>query len=109
MNKYSSIEELIRLLQDRILETNKLIGALMVAPETTEQEILLKYIETRSTTRTANFMRQRDIRTKHGNSYLPADVSRLIKDGHDSLDLVLLKFAQEIFHGNKKMVNRRYN
>ena len=109
MKRYKSINGLIRILGGQVREAQALMKALKVKPKTTEQTVLLKYIETRSTPKTARFMREEGVKSPSRKSFMPADVSALITAGHPSLNAHLLKFAREIFKRNKKNVQRRYD
>ena len=103
MKRYKSINGLIRVLGGEVKARQALISALKRAPSTKQQVMLLKYIETRSTTATAKFMKESHPKL---GKVLPADVSNLITTGHDSLNPILLEFAREIFKRNKKTVRR---
>jgi len=74
-----------------------------------EDEIILKYIETRSTIKATEYVKSKGVRSEIGTVNSSSDVSSLIKEGSDKINVVLLRMATEIFDGNKKSVNRRYN
>lgn len=105
---YTSIGELICNLEEHVATQQRLISALQKTPDDPAQVMLLEYIETRSTTKTAKFMRDRGFLNPAGNSFLPSDVSEFIKVGHESLDPVLLEYARQIFSSNLKGVSRSY-
>lgn len=106
MKKHKSIGGLIRILGGQVREKQAVMRALKAVPKTRQQVILLKYIETCSTTQTAKFMRESGMKSTAGKAPSPADITDLIVNGHESLNQVLLKFAREIFKKNKKSVQR---
>lgn len=108
MKRWNSIEELVNTLEEERRELDVRIEALKTNPISSEDEILLKYIETRSTVKVAEFIRSKGIRSTKGTVYAGSDVSSLIKEGGEETNSVLLRIAREIFEKNTKSVIRAY-
>lgn len=98
MKKHNSIQELIVLLEEEKTEIEERIIALKTLPVSFEDEIILKYIETRSTVKAAEFVKAKGIRSPKGTVYAGGDVSTLIKEGSNNINRVLLQIASVVSH-----------
>ncbi len=107
-NKYQIIKDLIQSLEDERDEINKRIEALKEPRSTFEEELILKYIETRSTVKAAEYARSIGIKTNRGTVFSPSDVSEIIKNDNKSITPALLRIAKDIFNKNTKAVVRAY-
>jgi len=108
MKKWRDIKHLIELLQSERDEIDVRLEALRKTPECLEDEILLKYIETRSTVKAAEYVKSKGIRSARGTVYSAAGLSALIREGSSGVDQILLRIAREIFEKNTKAVVRAY-
>jgi len=109
MKKYKSIKGLIKNLESEVKLLQSDIAALKTKPANLNEEFILKYIETRSTSKTAEFVRSKGIKTERGTVIAGGDISKLIKNGAEDIFSQLLSIAQRIFNQNKKSVGKRYN
>jgi hypothetical protein len=107
MKKYKTIKELIKILSSEVKLLQSDITVLKVKPSNLNEEIIVKYIETRSTAKTAEFVKSKGIKTDRGTAIAGGDISKLIKEGAKDISPKLLSLAQDIF--NKKSVGKRYN
>jgi len=108
MKKLNSIQEFISLLESKKYELEAWLLALRTPPQCFNDEILLKYIETRSTPATAAYVKAKGIKSSSGKVFASGDVSALIKEGSVDANDVLLSIARDIFDKNKKIVDRKY-
>lgn len=106
--KYKTIAELIALLEANKEELVARITALQAPTSTFEEELLLRYIETRSTIKAAEFAKLKGIKSTKGTLFAGGDVSALVKNGSNSVNPVLLRMAREIFEKNSEIVIRAY-
>lgn len=109
MKKYKDIKELILFLKEEKSELEARIIALESSPLSFEEEVIFKYIETRSTIKAAAFVKEKGIRSPKDTVYAGSDVSALIKENNKNINNVLLRIARDIFDKNTKAVNRAYN
>lgn len=108
MKKWKDIPELISFLEETKHDLDDRIVALKSEPSSFEDEIILKYIETRSTVKAAEYVKAKGVRTTKGTVYAASDVSSLIKEGNANINNTLLRIAREIFDKNLKAVERAY-
>ncbi len=108
MKKYSSISELLALLKQHHADIEERIQALQASPVSFEEELLLKYIETRSTVKAAEFARSKGVRSPKGTVFSPGDVSSVIQSADKTINPALLRMAKEIFCTNTRAVERIY-
>ena len=101
MKAYSSIEELIQILEDQVSMLNEEIEVLKTPPTSDNERIVLKYIETGSTGKTKDFVRGLGIKSVRG-LFSSGDVSRLLKEGADDISPALLAIATKLAIGNNK-------
>lgn len=106
--KYNSIKQLIEILKEQKEEIDYRIEALKTEPTCFEEELIIKYIEKRSTPKVAEYAKKRGKRTQRGTVYQAPDISKLIKEDNDKINPVLLRIAREIFNKNFKAVSRQY-
>lgn len=102
MKPYSSISELIETLESDIKLLSNQISTLKKEPESVNEKIILKYIDTRSTGKTKDFVRSLDIKSDRGSLYSSGDVSKLIKDGADDISSDLLDIARIVVNIKRK-------
>jgi len=109
MKKYKTIKELIKILSSEMKLLQSDITVLKAKPSNFNEEIIVKYIETRSTAKTAEFVKSKGIKTDRGTAIEGGDISKLINNGAGDISPKLLSIAQKIFNQNKKIVGKRYN
>ncbi|MCJ8338148.1 MAG: hypothetical protein MJK10_06720 [Pseudomonadales bacterium] len=101
MKAYSSIEERIQILEDQVSILNEEIEVLKTPPTSNNERIVLKYIETGSTGKTKDFVRELGIKSVRG-LFSSGDVSRLLKEGADDISPALLAIANKLSKGHNK-------
>lgn len=107
-SRYTSIPELIRNLESERERINNYISALSSALVSFEDEVIFKYIKTRSTVKTAAFVKLKDIKSPKGTVYAANYVSEIIKNSNSQVNPVLLLIARDIFNKNTKAVIHAY-
>lgn len=108
MKTWQSIQDLISLLEAEKEELEMRLVALKEVPKSFNDEVILKYIETKSTVKAAEYVNAKGTRSPRGTVYAASDVSALIKEGGEEINSVLLRIAQEIFNRNSRAVERAY-
>lgn len=108
MKKWNSIQEFISILESIKVEIEARLIALRTPPQSFNDEVLLKYIETRSTHLTAEYVKSKGVKSSSGRVFASNDVSALIKDGASDVNDVLLRIARDIFNKNTKSVDRSF-
>ncbi|WP_277057236.1 hypothetical protein [Trichlorobacter lovleyi] len=108
MKKYDNLDELIEILKVSKADIEEKIQALQTSPRSFEEELILRYIETRSTVKAAEFAKSKNIRSPKGTVFSGSNVSNIIRDGSKSINPILLKIAREIFGANTRAVVRAY-
>jgi hypothetical protein len=106
MKPYTDIAELIESLTSDIVLLNDTIATLKRPPKSVNEQIIFKYIDTRSTGKTKDFVRSLDIMSDRGTLFSSGDVSKLIKDGADDISPDLLAIARKVVNMKKK--NNKY-
>ncbi len=106
--KYHTINELIQFLEAERNEINERIEALKSPRSIFEEELILKYIETRSTVKTAEYIKSIGIKSSKGTVFSASDVSEIIKSNNKSITPALLRIAKDIFNKNTTSVVRAY-
>ena len=101
MKAYSSIEERIQILEDQVSILNEEIEVLKTPPTSNNERIVLKYIETGSTGKTKDYVRELGIKSVRG-LFSSGDVSRLLKEGADDISPALLAIANKLANGHNK-------
>jgi hypothetical protein len=106
--KYKNIEELVTLLRAAKQDIEEKIIALESSPTSFDEELLRKYIDTRSTAKAAEFARANGVRSEKGTAFAPGNVSDLINNSNENVKPALLRLAREIFISNRCMVSMKY-
>lgn len=96
MKPYANIAELIENFESEIEKITEQIATLKKAPESFNEQILFKYIETGSTGKTKDFVRSLGVKSARGSLFSSGDVSKLIKDGSDDVSAELLALARQV-------------
>lgn len=109
MKKYKTISSLIKNLQLEVKLLQSDISTLKAKPSNFNEEIIVKYIETRSTVKTAVFVKAKGVKAVKGTVIAAGDISTLIKNGAKDISPKLLSIARKIFYKNKKVVDKIYN
>lgn len=107
MKAYSDIEELISTLENEIISLTDTIQTLRKAPQSMNEQIIFKYIDTCSTGKTKDFVRSVDVKSERGTLFSSGDVSKLIKDGADDISPDLLAIAKKVVNIKKKHSKNR--
>jgi hypothetical protein len=102
MKAYENVEELIEMLESDIVSLSDTIDTLKQAPESVNEQIIYKYIDTRSTGKTKDFVRSLDVKSERGTLFSSGDVSKLIKDGADDISPKLLAIARKVVNIKNK-------
>ena len=102
MKPYSDIAELIENFESEIKAINDQIATLKKKPKSFNEEIIFKYIDTRSTGKTKDFVRAAGVKSERGSMYSSSDVSKLIKDGAGDISSDLLSIARRVTGIKKK-------
>jgi hypothetical protein len=96
MKPYSDIAELIEMLESEIKSLTDTIVTLKEVPQSFNEQIILKYIDTRSTGKTKDFVRSLGVKADRGSFFSSGDVSKLIKNGADDVSPALLEIARKV-------------
>lgn len=102
MKSYQSIAELIENLEAEINAINDEITTLKKAPESFNEQVIFKYIETGSTGKTKDFVRSLGVKSERGSLFSSGDVSKLIKAGSDDVSSDLLAIARKVANMKNK-------
>lgn len=102
MKSYSSIEQRIDILQSRIEAYQEEIKVLQAEPKSNNERIIFKFIETGSTGKTKDFVRELGIKSPRDSLYSSGDVTKLIKDGADDISPELLSIARVLASARNK-------
>ncbi|MCJ8314273.1 MAG: hypothetical protein HRU38_19240 [Saccharospirillaceae bacterium] len=101
MKAYNSIEQRIQILEDQVLLLNEEIEILKTPASSNNEKIIFKYIETGSTGKTKDFVRELGIKSDRG-LFSSGDVSRLLKEGAHDISPALLEIARKLANGHNK-------
>lgn len=102
MKPYSDTANLIEMLESEIESITKKITTLKQEPQSFNEEIIFKYIDTGSTGKTKDFVRSRGVKAERGAFFSSGDVSKLIKDGADDISPELLEIARSVVKMKKQ-------
>ncbi len=102
MKSYSTIEQRIDILQSRIEAYKAEIAVLQAEPKSNNERIIFKFIETGSTGKTKDFVRELGIKSPRDSLYSSGDVTKLIKDGADDITPALLEIARTLANARNK-------
>lgn len=96
MKSYTNIAELIELLEKNIKALSNEIITLKQEPQSFNEKVIFKYIDTGSTGKTKDFVRSLGIKSDRGSLFSSGEVSKLIKDGADDISPELLAIARKV-------------
>jgi hypothetical protein len=96
MKKHLNIEEFIQMLESEVESLNDDINTLKEEPQNFNEKVLLKYIDTGSTGKTKDFVRDLGVKAERGSLFSSGDVTKLIKSGADDVSPKLLVIAQKV-------------
>lgn len=101
MKPYINIAELIENLEEEIKSLSNDVKVLQQEPQSVNEQIIFKYIDTGSTGKTKDFVRSLGIKSERGSFFSSGDVTKLIKDGADDIAPELLAIAKKIVQMKK--------
>lgn len=101
MNPYTNIDELIANFEAEISSLTDKIKTLKQEPQSFNEQIILKYIDTASTGKTKDFVRSLGVKSERGSLFSSGDVSKLIKSGADDISPELLSLARDVVNMKK--------
>lgn len=107
MKTYTNIAELIELYQAEIQSLSNDIATLQKAPQSFNEQVIFKYIDTGSTGKTKDFVRSLGVKSERGALFSSGDVSKLIKDGASDISPELLNIARKVVSMKKNNDKRR--
>jgi len=107
MKPYTNLAELIALLEADIQVLSDEVCMLKQEPQSINEQIIFKYIDTGSTGKTKDFVRSLGIKSERGSLFSSGDVSKLIKNGADDISPALLVFARKIMSIKNKQGSNR--
>jgi hypothetical protein len=107
MKPYSNIAELIEILEADIQALTDDITSLKQEPQSFNEQVVFKYIDTRSTGKTKDFVRSLDVKSERGSLFSSGDVSKIITDGADDIAPNLLVIAKKVVNMKKKSSKHR--
>ena len=96
MKPYSNIAELIETLESEIKSLTEQVTTLNKEPDSFNEQIIFKYIETSSTGKTKDFVRSFGVKSERGSFFSSGDVSKLIKEGAEDISPELLAIARKV-------------
>lgn len=102
MKPYTNIDELIEFLEADIKALSDEVTTLKKEPQSFNEQIIFKYIDTASTGKTKDFVRSFGVKSDRGSFYSSGDVSKLIKSGADDISPELLAIARKVVGMKKK-------
>ena len=107
MKPYSDTAELIETLESEIKLRTEQIATLKEAPQSFNEQVIFKYIDTCSTGKTKDFVRSLGVKSKRGSLFSSGDVSKLIKAGAEDISPELLAIARKVVSMKNKNGNHR--
>lgn len=96
MKNYTSIAEFIEILESEVKSLNDDINTLKEEPKNFNEKVIFKYIETGSTGKTKDYVRDMGVKTERGSLFSSGDVTKLIKVGADDISPKLLIIARQV-------------
>ena len=96
MKPHLNTAELIETLESKIKSLTEEITTLKKEPQSFNEQIVFKYIDTGSTGKTKDFVRSLGVKSERGSLFSSGDVSKLIKDGADDISSELLAIARKV-------------
>ena len=76
-------------------------------PQSFNEQVIFKYIDTSSTGKTKDFVRSLGVKSERGSFFSSGDVSKLIKDGAEDISPELLAIARKVANMKNKNGKRR--
>ncbi|MBA6389942.1 hypothetical protein H4J38_04010 [Colwellia sp. BRX10-3] len=107
MKSYENIAELIENLELEIKAINDEITTLKAEPQSFNEQVIFKYIETGSTGKTKDFVRSLGVKSERGSLFSSGDVSKLIKAGSEDISAELLAIARKVANMKNKNGKQR--
>ena len=107
MKPYENIAELIANLESEIQAINAEITTLKTEPQSFNEQVVFKDIETGSTGKTKDFVRSLGVKSERGSLFSSGDVSKLIKAGSEDISPDLLDIARKITNMKNKNGKQR--
>lgn len=104
MNPYTDINELIANFEAEMKSLSEKVETLKQEPQSFNEQIIFKYIDTASTGKTKDFVRSLGVKSDRGSLFSSGDVTKLIKSGADDISPSLLSLARDVM--NMKKVKR---
>ncbi|GAA5133908.1 hypothetical protein GCM10025767_09380 [Thalassotalea piscium] len=102
MKQYADLNELIELLEAEIQSLSAEVNTLKQEPQSFNEKIIFKYIDTGSTGKTKDFVRSLGVKSERGSFFSSGDVSKLIKNGADDISPELLAIARKVVKMKKQ-------
>lgn len=102
MKSYTNIAELIAALEAEIIALSDEISTLKQEPQSLNEQIIFKFIDTGSTGKTKDFVRSLGVKSERGSLFSSGDVSKLIKAGAEDISPELLAIARKVVSMKKK-------
>jgi len=107
MKSYTNIAELIESLEAEKQVLTDEIFTLKQEPQSFNEQIIFKYIDTGSTGKTKDFVRALGVKAERGSFFSSGDVTKLIKDGAEDISPELLAIARKVMNMKKKSGSKR--
>lgn len=102
MKSYTNLAELIAALEAEIKALSDEITTLKKEPQSFNEQVIFKYIDTGSTGKTKDFVRSLGVKSERGSLFSSGDVSKLIKAGAEDISPELLAIARKVVSMKKK-------
>lgn len=102
MKSYNSIQERIEILEDKLTAIQDEIETLKTPAKNNNERIIFKFIETGSTGKTKDFVRELGIKSPRDGLFSSGDVTKLIKDGAEDISPALLEIARQLASARNK-------
>ncbi|MBB1456963.1 MULTISPECIES: hypothetical protein [Pseudoalteromonas] len=102
MKSYNSIQERIEILEDKLTAIHDEIETLKTPAKNNNERIIFKFIETGSTGKTKDFVRELGIKSPRDGLFSSGDVTKLIKDGAEDISPALLEIARKLASARNK-------
>jgi len=107
MKSYNNTEELIELLEADIEAISQEIITLKQEPQSFNEQVVFKYIDTCSTGKTKDYVRSLGVKSERGSLFSSGDVSKLIKAGADDISPEILAIARKVMNMKNKNGSKR--
>ncbi|MDQ2042474.1 hypothetical protein NRL14_01835 [Pseudoalteromonas sp. 20-92] len=102
MKSYNSIQERIEILEGKLTAIHDEIETLKTPAKNNNERIIFKFIETGSTGKTKDFVRELGIKSPRDGLFSSGDVTKLIKDGAEDISPALLAIARQLASARNK-------